>query len=176
MSRDLVRSLRVAGFLALASACSAGSDAASWVGKVLPKNPPDGWGRALGMVVQLPGKAHAPSAQSAQDPRERQYAMEWWQRDESYMVLFTEQTYPAGPLPENRVIDAIIIQQPKGLSLLPLCKNQQSIVGRVIALVSIQNPTAEWFDDVRQAWLLDVAAGKIRPIPTAGVRCSNPVG
>ena len=99
-----------------------------------------------------------------------------YQRDDgTFLVLTSRQLVKeARDTPGNyEVADALIVPPPaKGVEFTISCVQGQDETLRFIG--EAKGPESkEWWTDVRRAWEIDLATGKIASTKTKGVRCTN---
>jgi hypothetical protein len=99
-----------------------------------------------------------------------------YQRDDgTYLVLTSRQLVKeARDIPGNyEVADALIVPPPaKGVEFTISCVQGQDETLRFIGEAK-GSESKEWWTDVRRAWEIDLATGKIASSKTKGVRCTN---
>jgi hypothetical protein len=99
-----------------------------------------------------------------------------YQRDDgTFLVLTSRQLVKeARDTPGNyEVADALLVPPPaKGVEFTISCVQGQDETLRFIGEAK-GSESKEWWTDVRRAWDIDLATGKIASTKTKGVRCTN---
>ena len=99
-----------------------------------------------------------------------------YQRDDgTFLVLTSRQLVKeARDTPGNyEVADALLVPPPaKGVEFTISCVQGQDETLRFIGEAK-GSESKEWWTDVRRAWEIDLATGKIASTKTKGVRCTN---
>jgi hypothetical protein len=152
--------------LAITGQAVADESGAGWIGKIVPPYP-DGVTETTGTCI---GSAQFDPATLC----DHAFAVLDDPQSKLRVVLALEQAPHFGKLPLWRIVDAVELDDPGDRSVqvaTGICQQRGVDDAGLVALVRLAE--REWLAPVLRAWRFDVTAGKLLPVPVAGIRCRN---